>query len=113
MKKNKDQLKRVANTTKVVTPKAVTRQQPIDSVSSSSANELEITNLWSNEIDQLSSRSFSSMTEAIEVIADCVLAKSQVGEATKDQREMLITLFETDPELQEQIAKLCTININR
>ena len=107
--KNKDQLKRTPNNKQTKSPKAITRQQPTESSAANATNEFDFAALWSSEVEQLTSREFSSIREAIEVIADCVLAKAQGGQVTQDQRDMLITLFETDPELQEEIAKLCTI----
>lgn len=68
------------------------------------------TAFWSQAITDLEGREFSSVEEAIDSVITLVIERMNVeGESQEGVREMLLSMFETDPDLTAELKNSLNI----
>lgn len=93
---------------------------PSESVSSTQAvtaeaqqrdrEAVEITAFWRSEIDALQGKKFNSVADAIDALVDMVLDRLGVnGPERAETRDYMVVLFDTDPELQEELSQVLAV----
>lgn len=65
---------------------------------------------WSQAITDLEGQEFASVEEAIDSVISLVLERMNVeGESQEEVRELLLSMFETDPELTAELKSSLNI----
>jgi hypothetical protein len=65
---------------------------------------------WSQAITDLEGKEFASVEEAIDSVISLVLERMNVeGESQEEVRELLLSMFETDPELTAELKSSLNI----
>ncbi|NLF25283.1 MAG: hypothetical protein GX589_06455 [Deltaproteobacteria bacterium] len=81
-----------------------------EAVGRESQEESSILAFWSEALDALEGRSFCSEDEAIYAVIDLVLERlTKGGDVEPGLRDFLKDLFDTDPELREEIRGILSI----